>query len=396
MNQTDKGDIVLSFAPFFQIAVLMLQQILVDSNMVVHESFRKVSIILSAIPMVISMVYIVKRKLLLFLITYLFVFLLILTTAIFYYSNKQYLNSELFYLLCIIIPCFLCISSIKDIEILKKTILVLSYVIFFLGIIYFTLVWSKRIRFSEYSMSYSYYLLLPSLVFVSQRRIIFDIAFIMICLMMLLLGSRGALLAAMIYVISLWIIDSKKKSFIYIIILGFVMFSNNAINLFQGIADNIGISSRTLIMLREGNIAESSSRLEIYSNAWHSLINGPVFGHGLYGDRVILNGAYCHNIFLEILIDFGFIIGGGLLLILFYIMLRVLQKSEVESKKLILMFICFGFLQFLVSGSYLKSPEFGIFLGLLYSQSKIDLFKPEEEPPIPSDFNSSSEFSIID
>jgi O-antigen ligase len=389
MNQTDKGDIVLSFAPFFQIAVLMLQQILVDSNMVVHESFRKVSIILSAIPIVISMFYIVKRKLLLFLMTYLVAFILILTTAIFYISNKQYLSQELFYLLCIIIPCFLCISSVKNPDILKKTILVLSYVIFFLGIIYFSLVWSKRIKFSEYSMSYSYYLLLPSLVFISQKRIIFDIAFILICLMMLLLGSRGALLAAMIYVLSLWIIDSKKKSFIFIIILVFVIFSNSAISLFQGIADNIGISSRTISMLQEGNIAESSSRLKIYSDAWNVLIKGPVLGHGLYGDRVVLNGAYCHNIFLEILIDFGFIIGGGLLLILFFIMFSVYHKSDVEGKKLILMFICFGFLQFLVSGSYLKSPEFGIFLGLLYSQSKIDLFKPEEEPHFPLDYNSS-------
>lgn len=375
MNETDKGDIVLSFAPFFQIAVLMLQQILVDSNIVAHESFRKVSIILSAIPIIISLVYIIQRKFLLFSLTYLFVLIILFITAIFSLSCKQYIKTEVFYLLCVCIPCFLCISSILNVGILKRTMLILSYAIFFLGIIYYALVWSGKNKFTEYSMSYSYYLLLPALVFISQKRLILNVAFIMICIMMLMIGSRGALYFAIIYALTLTFIDSKRKYLVFLIFLVIFIFSNKALNLFESLASSTGISSRTIIMLREGNIVESASRLKIFSDIWDSIINGPVMGHGLYGDRVILQGGYCHNIALEILHDFGLVFGGGLLLLLFSLMIRIFIRSDLESKKLFLLFACYGFLQFLVSGSYLKSPEFGIFLGFLYFQSDKSLYK---------------------
>jgi hypothetical protein len=371
MDKSDKGDYLLSFAPFFQIVVLMLQQILVDANIFVHESIRIVSIITSAIPIVICMVFIIERKLFLFLASYTIVLLLISASAIFFVDNKQYLESEIFYLLCINIPCFLCISSIKEIDILRQTLLVLSFVIFILGFIYYGLVWKGRIIFSGYSMSYSYYLLLPSLVFVSQRKIIFNIAFLITCIMMLMLGSRGALIIAILYAFSLWLIESKKKSilFLFIVIICIGIFSNGALSFLQTIADKSGVSSRTLRLILEGNIAESSSRLAIYSDTWDSILNRPLLGHGVYGDRVVLNGLYCHNIFLEILHNFGLIFGGGLLLILFFFIFSVFQRSDEDNKKMILLFICFGFLPFLVSGSYLNYPEFGVFLGFLYYQN---------------------------
>lgn len=38
MYKTNNGDVTLSFAAFFQIAVLMFQELLTSSNIVSHES----------------------------------------------------------------------------------------------------------------------------------------------------------------------------------------------------------------------------------------------------------------------------------------------------------------------------------------------------------------------
>jgi len=365
MNQNDKGDMVLSFAAFFQILVLMLQQVTNDLNIVSHDASRTVSIVLSALPMVFSFFYIIKRKTILFLITYGSILSLILLTLIFFPNNEQYLTSEAFYLLCINVPCFLCIASIKNIYILKKMLFFLSYPIFAMGIAYNCFLFIGMIPFSGYSMSFSYYLLLPALVFIHQRKALYTIAFIIACVMMLMLGSRGALVAAIIYAISLWLIDKKNKSLILLAAVALVIFFNSFLALLLTLSQNLGVTSRTLYLLLEGELANSTGRSAIYSVAWNSIMDSPFWGYGIYGDRIILNGTYCHNIFLEMLHNFGLFLGGGLILLLSFIIIHSFLNSDNENKKLLLMFFCYGFIPLLVSKSYLADAGFGLFLGSL-------------------------------
>jgi hypothetical protein len=369
IDKEAKGDILLSFAPFFQIVVLMLQQILVDSNIVVHESFRIISIIVSGIPIILSMFYILMRKLTLFLISYLVVTFLVLVSSIFYPENNLYINSEVFYLLCINVPCFLCVLAIKNLNILKKVLFIISYIIFFLGIAYYALVWLGKINFYGYSMSYSYYLLLPALVFVNKKDISHLLAFLITCIMMLMLGSRGAPLIAIIYGFLILIIKSQKKiaAVIALGILCLGMSYNVLISLLTKFASLSGITSRTLDMLKEGNITDSSSRLTIYSTIWDKIFTAPLIGHGLYADRVVLNGLYCHNIFLEILYDFGILFGSLIFLLLLFGVYSAYKNSDKEYKTFFLLFMCFGLFPLFLSGSYLNFPQFGIFLGFTFN-----------------------------
>jgi len=123
MFEKDKGDNILSFAAFFQTAVLMLQELLVVSNIVSHESFRNVSILLSALPMVLAFYYIIKRRSILFIFTYILILLVTLSTLIFFPDNEQYLMKGAFYLFFVNAPSFLCLASIRDINNLKKNLI---------------------------------------------------------------------------------------------------------------------------------------------------------------------------------------------------------------------------------------------------------------------------------
>jgi O-antigen ligase len=367
VHKENKGDAILSFAAFFPTAVLMLQLLLIDSALVAHESFRNISIVLSAIPMALAMYYIINRSLLLFLVTYFLIFFLILLTLVIFPYNAQYLNSEAFYLLCINVPCFLCLASIRDIYILKRIMLYLSYAIFAIGIIYVYFLLLGRITFSTYSQSFSSYLLLPALVFVDQRNnIIYTFLFIITCILMLMLGSRGALVAAVIYTILISVIDGKNRRLIVLSIVIIIILSGSLLPLILKLSDKAGITSRSLNMLQQGNFTGSTGRLDIYYSTWNSILNTPFSGNGIYGDRVLLNGQYCHNIFLEMFHNFGLLFGAGLILLLSFIIIRVYHTSNNGNKKLLLLFFCYGFIPLLVSGSYLNNAEFGLFIGSLF------------------------------
>ena len=372
MSKTDNGDIILSLAAFFQIAVLMLQEILVSSNIVTHESFRNASIMLSALPMIPAAYIFIKRRLSLFLITYSFILYLILLTLIFYPENEKYLLPGTFYILCINVPGFLCLASIVDIKILKKILFFISYLIFVLGLIYLFLLWIGKIAFLSYSITFSYYLLLPALVFVGQQKKRFTFIFIIICIMMLLVGSRGALVAAIIYASMLLFIDRKNRKNILLItsVLVVVIVSGSFLSLFLKLSDNMAVTSRTMDLFLKGDIIQGSSRSDLYSTVWESILNNPFWGYGIFGDRIILDGTWSHNFFLEIFHNFGLFFGTALILVLSYMSILVLVNSDIEGKKFLLMFFCFGFFPLMVSGSYLIQTGFGLFIGSLFLTRK--------------------------
>jgi hypothetical protein len=367
MDKRNNGDIILSFAAFFQIVVLMFQELLTNSNIVSHDDSRLVCILVSALPMVMAIYYIIKRRLLLFLYTYLIIIFLILSTYIFYPDNEKYLNRGTFNILFVNLPCLLCLASIRNIEILKRIMLYLSYVVLLLGITYLLLLWIGKITFSEYSMTFSYYLLLPALIFISQKKVIFTYIFILVCIIMLMLGSRGALVTSLIYALFLFFMDRNNRRNILLvsIVLVIVVASGTFLSLFFKLTNNMSVTSRTLDLLLGGDIAQDTGRVGIYSIIWNNILTDPLAGYGIFGDRIILDGIYCHNFFLEIFCNFGLILGSGLILLLAITIFRAFRVSDFENKKLLLMLFCYTFIPLMVSLSYLTFPQIAIFIGFL-------------------------------
>ena len=90
-----------------------------------------------------------------------------------------------------------------------------------------------------------------------------------------------------------------------------------------------------------------------------------LLGHGLWGDRVILNGRYPHNIIAEILIDYGWILGSGILILLICIILRGLHKANVLMSIVLCSLLSTGIVKLLLSGSFVnQEPAFYVLIGL--------------------------------
>ncbi len=87
-------------------------------------------------------------------------------------------------------------------------------------------------------------------------------------------------------------------------------------------------------------------------------------GKGLYGDRIV-SDMYAHNILIELLVQYGFILGFLIIIIIIYIIGNGVFSINKRINNLSIIFISSGFLKLFITGSYLnQEPCFYILLGL--------------------------------
>ena len=120
------------------------------------------------------------------------------------------------------------------------------------------------------------------------------------------------------------------------------------------------IDSRNFSFLIGGNLLDSGSRVELYKDA---IKHVGVLGKGVLGDRVLLD-IYPHNIFLELLIHFGYVLGFALCVALIIVIVKSLFEKKRPELFFILLLLPCGFFKLLVTGSYLnQEPAFYALLG---------------------------------
>ena len=129
----------------------------------------------------------------------------------------------------------------------------------------------------------------------------------------------------------------------------------------------IGLNSRTLEMLLNSSITDDSSRGRILQNTMSQV---DLLGHGLWGDRVILNGRYPHNIIAEILIDYGWILGSGILILISVILFRGFIKADTFKSVVLCALFPSGIIRLFHSGSFLgQEPAFYVLIALCASET---------------------------
>ncbi|GAG27707.1 unnamed protein product, partial [marine sediment metagenome] len=94
------------------------------------------------------------------------------------------------------------------------------------------------------------------------------------------------------------------------------------------------------------------------------IVNKPLLGIGIEGD-VRLAGGYAHNLFLELLADFGIIFGTIIIIILLFLIIKSLLTKNKEKYRMIIIWLSLGFVSLMFSGTYMDTIGFWIFLGLL-------------------------------
>src|SRR5690606_4593767 len=134
------------------------------------------------------------------------------------------------------------------------------------GLIISSFIFTGNAEIGDYSMSLSYYMLLPALLylnrFIERFNIFSFLLFIISLIIIISLGSRGALLCVGVYAILKIIrfdLKSTRKAFIFritvliSILVGIFKFQNILIFL-ENQLTKYGLSSRTLTLLQQDTI----------------------------------------------------------------------------------------------------------------------------------------------
>jgi hypothetical protein len=319
-----------------------------------------------------------KRTKIKLLVVYFFSIFIVVVNFILFPENKLYLKELIipFFFMCL--PAFIYSMAIVDWSILKQIMKKASLIVFIFGTFLGILIFSGRASAGTYSMSLSYYMLLPTIMYLDELldKLSLKAFFIsaVSLLVILALGSRGAVLCILVFVALKHIRFDLKMNYFraiyYVFSLGtIIIIYMNLDRIFAFLYRTLlgyGINSRSLnLFLREE--VSLSGRDRLFENVYQEVFNNPFLGIGIGGDRRILGGGYVHNIFLEIAANFGIIFGAVLIMFLILLIIKCLLIKDNGKYSVFTIWISIGFAHLMVSSSYLTDIKFWIMLGLIIS-----------------------------
>lgn len=339
---------------------------------------------------------VLKRSTWKLIITYFVAIFIFIINYLIFPENHEYLKGITlsFFFMCL--PSFIYSMSIRDWKTLKQIMRKASFIVFILGTILGVLIFSGTVSAGEYSMSLSYYMLLPAIIYLD---ILFDklslkpLLFVLVSVFVILaLGSRGAVLCVVVYIILKLLKSNHKQTYkrlyfylsFFTLFIFTLIFRESILIYLDRILESLGIKSRSIRLFLKGDL-NLSGRDDIYQNVLQETTNNPLLGIGIGGDRRVNGGGYVHNIFLEIIANFGIILGGALAIILLFMILKGLLLKDNEKYNIIIIWLNIAFVNLMLSSSYLIDMKFWILLGLL-----IQLFKSNKTVNCETDKNFST------
>lgn len=361
------GDCILSITSLIQFVLSPLQILLMDSGMMSEEGAGKIRVLGSAFFVFCSIFWILKRKALLTIGVFSLMLLLFYMSAIMNEANIEYIMAEgIRFTLCISIPIFLSFVSIRNLNIFFQIARYLSLFIAFIGVIYVAMLFTGNLPMKEnvYDMALGYALMFPALYLLYCHKAVYTIIAALLTFIILLIGSRGPLLPIALFVIvqRFFFGTAKERILLTVVILiGIVLFASMIAYL-----QELGIYSRTLMYIEEGIASSDSGRGDIYDNIIAKIQDRPLLGYGVFADRVFVNGVYCHNILLEIFIDFGCLLPLLLIFLLGIYYVRILKYTSSIETLFFLLLLLASFIPLLVSSSYLIDFRLPLFVGYMY------------------------------
>lgn len=319
------------------------------------------------------------------IISFLFIILIIMLNIIY---SLDYISMYYFDLVEIIgfclFPCLL--SSLKFnfnffIKVLNKMAMANIIII----IIYLILNKNDFLQQTEGTLTYMSigYFLLPSILIgtyysLFYKKNIFEYIFILIAFFLnFLYGSRFSFILGYIGVLVLLYLYNKK--FLYYIFFNiaiiinfkkFLEFLISSLDKLRINAINVERIYYSLYFSKDLNTS-SAGRLEIYLDTLQ-IIKNNIFGIGIYGYLEKMPkysfGFYPHNIFLEILLQFGIF---GFIIFIFLTFFILFNIAKIKEKKIKIFMIVFLILDssLLISGSYLKNIYFWMTLFFVFNKS---------------------------
>lgn len=382
----NKDDPKISWALMSSFIILTLQYLflvyfnLLETAIGAHMQLLSKSLVgavyLYAIPVVL------RRSKRIFFESYVVAVFIFVLHYIFFPENRIFIATLIIPFFFMVLPSFIYALSLRDLLIFKNIMEKTSCIVFWTGALLGTLVFFTKASIGSYSMSLSYYMLLPAVVSLNKlfrkRTVIDSIIFILSLAIIISLGSRGPILCIVVFIL-LKILrpnfrTSYKKTIIFLNFLGIsavvLIFFKEIIKAMYNALLGYGIHSRTLYLFLMDSGFYLSSRSSKYQIVIEEIIKSPILGIGLAGDRRAANGIYVHNLFIELISDFGLIIGIFLCIFILYFILKLLLIKDKNKRDIFIIWVSLGFVPLMMSGSYLTNINFAIFMGLLININK--------------------------
>ena len=243
--------------------------------------------------------------------------------------------------------------------------------------------------FTNSSMEFGYSMLFPALLFMyfylREKRLKYLIISLVGLAEITLYGGRGPILAYLcfvaLYVIFVWMRSNEiryKAIKIVCIVLAVVLlyfFFDDILGVVVNGLEKLGIQSRVLTLLIEGEATSDNGRNLLYAATWEKIIGRSFWsGYGPLADMFYLDGYYVHNIILEMMLDFGLIPGFCLFIVLVTCLIRTLLKcKDEEAVAILLIFVSCGFIKLFISSSFWTETTFWMMLALMMNYKKLAL-----------------------
>jgi hypothetical protein len=383
-----KHDKRISFSIIIQLCMLItnytIKELFAIENTSLRELMSLFFMLLVGLIFLINLPIVLKRIGRLFFFTYL-MFGMLFTLNLFFYKNVGYILEVSFWFFLICLPTGLFYVAIKNKKIFLNMLIKSAYYQIIVALLFFISSILKTSLFN-YDMVFSYLILVPIIILLYKCIFngikLLDILLIFAGLVSIItIGSRGPILSIIIFsMISILIFffenRSKFKSLIFFFLLGtgfiiFISTLNSLLFSFEKLLARFGIQSRFITLFTSEKIDFLTGRSDIYQLTIQNIMDNPLFGLGLAGDRVLLKGTYPHNIFLEIVSQFGIVIGSIILIIFLFYWIAGPIYSNKSERDLIVIFLGIGLVQLFVSGSYLTSSNFWLLMGACFSSLHI-------------------------
>lgn len=319
---------------------------------------------------------VVKRSLNNFIAIYFLGIFIFLLHYFVFPENRPYIVTLVFPFFSMCLPAFIYSISIRDFQVFKLVMKQTSYIVFCTGLLIGVLVFTGITSVGSYSMALSYYMLLPTIIFIDELMDRFSfkmLVFTALSLLIILsLGSRGAMLCIVVFGSLKFIRPNSKRTYkrvignvslVSIAVITLVFLEQIMMSLYNFLF-KFGINSRTLILFFRTGV-DLSGRDYIYENVIAEILKNPILGLGIAGDRRVGDGTYVHNLFIEIIGNFGIIFGFLVCLCLIYLVIKAFLIKNIENYNIVIIWFSLGFVHLFVSSSYLIDMRFWIFLGVI-------------------------------
>lgn len=362
----------------FVISWMVLGLFLVNAGSVLMPIIGDVAELLSTINKVIIIILIafnfglilsrIRVDLILMILT---LALAIIVSLIVSNESTGYLHETLDTFFLTVVPIIIVAGCIVDYSVVVEQLIIISSVIILLSVPVLVL----AVLFVDYSyyMGYANSLTLPvimMLYFWSKEHVKWSLCFALGGIVsILILGSRGALLGIVIY----WLIllfekayFERKKGYILFLIpfLFLVILNVEKILLWiNNIFSSLGITSRTITLVL--SYSDSNSRNVLYERIWNEILENPFAIRGIAGEYSSSGGLYAHNFVLELLCQFGIVVGGlGLIIIAVYIARNIFFMKVSIERNLLIITLSASLPVLFVSGSIWMHVYFWIWITL--------------------------------